>query len=466
VKAPRSRAPTPRSPRPLGPAHAASLRPPQRRLRVEALELGGGLRAVVVPLPHLSRATATLYLRTGPLYETEARSGISHFLEHMLHRGTKQSLADAHAQAVAFERLGANLDAATGTDHGLLGTSCPPESLDEVLALLGEVATCPALRDIDTERGIVREELLEGLDERRRLIDADVLLRRLAFGEHALGRPILGTLETLERFDVPSLRRHHARDYVRGNTVLALSGRLPPLERLRASLSRAFADMPAGPARRAPLYATTQREPRLRIVQSAASQTSIRVGFLAPGRGARDEAAVDLLLRVFDDGTGTRLYERLCDRHGLCYDTSASYEPFEGVGLFDLAAEAAPARTGRVLEEMLSLVAELCEGGVREEEHRRALDRSFWQARSRTDSPEGVAEQVGLGYLDGTPRTPLDQHRRLAAVSLDELDRAARRLLSPERMSVVLVGPVSDAVSKRASRLLKDFEKRRRSESP
>jgi predicted Zn-dependent peptidase len=443
-----------------GPRTRGALAPPPRKIAVERLDLGRGLEAVVARLPHLSRATATLYLRTGPLYEHRARGGISHFLEHMLHRGTSVRLADAHAQAVAFERLGANLDAATGTDHGLLGTSCPPESLDDVLSLLGEVATQPALRDIDVERGIVREELLEGLDEKKRLVDADVLLRALVFGDHALGRPILGTLGSLERFDVRSLRRHHARHYVRGNVVLSLAGRLPPTDALERTLRRAFRHLPTGPALRAPHFAQPVGGPRLHVVPSVSSQTSVRLGFLAPGRNHRDEPAVELLLRILDDGTGTRLYERLCDRQGLCYDTSASYEPFEGVGLFDLAAETAPARAGRVVAELVALVLELRARGVRDEEHRRALDRSFWQARGRTDAPEGVADQLGLSMLHGAPRTPLEHHARLAAVGRAELDEVARRLLRPEHLSLVLVGPVSRATEDRARRVLKDFKKR------
>src|SRR5689334_7945787 len=104
--------------------------------------LGNGLRVVLVPMPGVHRAVASLYLRVGSRFERAEDNGVSHFLEHMLFRGTA-SLASAHDQALAFERLGATLYAATHVDHGVMSVAVPPANLDRVLALLAEVTVAP-----------------------------------------------------------------------------------------------------------------------------------------------------------------------------------------------------------------------------------------------------------------------------------------------------------------------------------
>src|SRR5262245_11577036 len=174
--------------------------------------LGNGLKLVLVPQPAVHRAVASLYLRVGSRFETAEDNGISHFLEHMVFRGTP-SLPSAHDQALAFERLGATLYAATHVDHGVMTVSVPPANLDRVLALLGEVAVAPRFTDIEVERGIVREEILEDLDDEGRDIDADNLARALIYEHHPLGFTITGGLETLSRFDERMLRAHHGRHY-------------------------------------------------------------------------------------------------------------------------------------------------------------------------------------------------------------------------------------------------------------
>src|SRR6185369_11651646 len=137
--------------------------------------------------------------------------GISHFLEHMVFRGT-DSMPTAHDQALAFERLGATLYAATHVDHGVMSVAVPPRNLDRVLSLLGEVTIAPRFSDLEIERGIVREEILEDRDD-----DADNLSRALLYERHPLGFTITGGLDSLDRFDERMLRAHHARHYTTAN---------------------------------------------------------------------------------------------------------------------------------------------------------------------------------------------------------------------------------------------------------
>ncbi|NUO47628.1 MAG: insulinase family protein [Polyangiaceae bacterium] len=418
-----------------------------------ASSIGAGLPAFALSQQHLHRAVLTYALRIGPRYEAEGTAGISHFLEHMLHRGTKR-LPTAHAQAVAVEALGGSLDAMTGVDHGTLTLTCPPESFEAAAELLGEIVAAPIFSEIDVERGIVREELLEDRDERGRLIDPDGVARNALFGDHPLGFPIVGTLRTLASFDESLLRRHHTRHYTTASAVVTAAGRLPPKARLSKILSRAFAAQPPGKPVRAPAFRRAPTAPSLRVVRSPASQVAVRVACLGPGRRHTSEAATELLLRVIDDGTSTRLYETLCDRLGLCYEVSAAWEAYDEVGLFDIAAEAQDEAVPRVLEELFSMMRSLADRGPTPAEIDKALKRSRWLAERAQDQPELAAEELATSALTGAPRSPAEKHRRIASLTAADVKRAARRVFDPRRVTVALVGPVSRASERRARTLL------------
>lgn len=411
---------------------------PLDALVAEDHTLGNGLRLVVAPMPGVHRVVVDASLRVGSRFESRTNNGISHFLEHVLYRGTPRH-PSAHAQAHAFERLGGTLVAATATDHGSMAISVPPESFEETLDLFAEVYREPTLEGIDVEKGIVREEINETLDDDGKVVDADELVRALAFDEHPLGFPITGTLELLDRFDRSLLAAHHSRHYVASQTVLAVAGPVDP-DTVFALAERHFGALAAGapPAWSPP---PDQHEPRFRFVDHhASSQTDVRLAFRAPGEGSASEPAVDLLLRVLDDGMSTRLYQRLCDARGLCYDVSAGYEAWQDSGIVEIAASAAHERAGDVLEELLSVVRELRDDGATDEEIDKAKRRHRWEAIEMLDDPGSVAEFYTQSRLIGGAKTPLERDEQIAAVTKAELADAASRVFMPGGLSTVAVG--------------------------
>jgi predicted Zn-dependent peptidase len=409
--------------------------------------LPNGLRVVLVPLPHARSAAVTIQVRVGSRYETAAKNGISHFLEHMLHRGTR-SHPSAHAQALAFERLGGTLGASTYVDHGVLSVAVPPDAVPEVVGLLAEVCRAPLFDEIEVERGIVREEILESLDARGRKIGPDDLLREQAFPGHALGYPITGTLATLARFDRRSLARHHRAHYTT-ELVVSVAGHFSA-KGLLSHVARSF-DLPRGktPKARPP---RPLRGPAIRHVRDASSQTALRLAFRAPGARDADEAATDLLLRVIDDGTSTRLYHRVCDERGLCYDVSALYESYEDTGLVDFAAECSHENTPLVLEEIFAIARDLADRGPSPEELEKARARHRFQLDAMLDSPGDLGAFYGYGELARLARTPADRIRELDRVTPNAVRKTAARLFRADRLALLTVGEASAAIRRRIDR--------------
>ncbi|HSN97998.1 MAG TPA: pitrilysin family protein [Candidatus Nanopelagicales bacterium] len=427
--------------------------PPMQHLDAK---LPNGLPVVLVPQPSVHRAVASLYLRVGSRFETEQINGLSHFLEHMVFRGTA-TLPTAHAQALAFERLGGTLYAATHVDHGVMSVSVPTVSLPRVLELLGEVTTAPRFSSIEVERGIVREEILEDLDDDGRDIDADNNARALMYDKHPLGFTITGGIDAIDRFDEAMLRAHHARHYTAANAVLCVAGRIGDPDECLRVIERCFGAMPRGETTPVMPPPNGQKRPRFRFVENQSSQTDLRVAFRAVSEHDAKEPAVEMLLRVLDDGMSTRLYERICDRLGLCYDVSGMFEAYEDDGVVDIAAGVQHDRATVVVREILALLKELCEEGPREEELTKARDRHLWSVEAMLDDPEATSGFYGLTTLSGVARTPEERHERLARVTPAEVREAARAIFRPERLSVVAVGLLRSSEESKLERAIRSF---------
>lgn len=417
--------------------------------------LRNGLTVVVVPMPGVHRIVLDAHLLVGPRFESREHNGISHFLEHMLYRGTPRH-PSAHTQALAFERLGGTLVAATYIDHMSMGISVPPENFDAVLPLFCEVYREPIFDGIEIEKGIVREEILEGLDDEGNNIDADSLLHALLFGSHPLGYPITGSIDQLDRFDLALLKRHHAEHYHGHGTVLAVAGPIDADSTLR-QIEDCFGGLGHGsvPQADAP---EEQREPRFQFVRhSASSQTDLRVGFHAPGEHDADEPATELLLRTLDDGMSTRLYHQICDARGLCYDVSAGYEAYTDSGIVDLAAESAHERAAQVLDELFNVLDELRQGGPTEEELARAKQRYGWQLVEMLDDPGEAAEFYALGQLTGVARTPAERLEQLTSVTREHVRAAAQRIFRRHNLDVVAVGLLPKRTQEALARRTHEF---------
>lgn len=416
--------------------------------------LPSGLRIVATRLPAAQRVALSLHLRVGSRYETEAENGISHLLEHMLYRGIP-GYPTAHDQALAFETLGGTLVAATGSDSGILSVSCPRESFDETLRLFSLVYREPLLEGLEVEKGIIREEILEDLDEEGVLVDDYDLLRQTAFAGHPLGFPVIGTVAHVDRITRSDLRRHHETHYVGTGTALSVAGPIDP-QRVVSAIERAFGSVSRGAL---PLLSPPPAPagPKVRFVRGSTSQTSLRLGFRGVGLGDPLEPATEAVLRLLDDGNSTRLYARLCDELGLAYDVSAGYETADDAGLLDIGCDVAHREAPRVLSEILGVVSALRDQGPEERELAKVEARHRWGLEELLDSPSGLADFLADAALRDQARTPAERRDELASVSREAVSKAGAALFRPENLSVVVVGAQPKGARAALSELIEGF---------
>src|SRR5207248_9173043 len=210
-----------------------ALRPPPRShiLRapvkdpVQKSVLPNGLRVVTVELPHLHTGMIAAYVRAGSRHEDPSRNGVSHFLEHLFFRGS-EGYPDGRTMNAMVEDCGRSLNGVTTRDHGYYFSPVHPERLEVPMAVLGDMLARPLFKEIELEREVILEEILDEVDEKGRDIDIDNLAKRALFPGHPLGLKIAGTPATVAALTEEHLRTQHARAYGARNIVLAAAGPL------------------------------------------------------------------------------------------------------------------------------------------------------------------------------------------------------------------------------------------------
>jgi predicted Zn-dependent peptidase len=414
--------------------------------------LGNGLRVVVVPQPHLQGATLSLFVKVGPRYERREVNGVSHFLEHMLFRGTAK-FENAYELSLASEQLGGTIEAATYADFTHYQLSVPSELADDALDLLAELFRAPRFQELALEKKIVREEILADLDAGGREVDVENLSRMLVYGEHPLGFKITGDADNVDRLTLDDLHAHLRDHYGASNTVLVATGNVDAA-RVSAAAQRALASLPVGRVTLIDAPPPARHADQLWFVKNDASQTEVRVCFRSFAADDPDFMALKLLMRVLDDGMSTRLHRRMTDESGLAYEAFASIDSYEETGLVELGASVEHDKAADALAALLELMAELRDGEIRQSELDKARTRYLWNLRRIIDSAEDMAMYAGTQALFGRNASlavPLVDCER---VTLDDLRRAAQRVIRAQNVYVVCVGKVKKSVERRARRVL------------
>lgn len=417
--------------------------------------LENGLTLVTIELPHLHRATVVVYARVGSRYESPATSGLSHFTEHMLFRGTRRH-PDAFRLSDAIERAGGTLYAETGIDHSLYQLSLHPDMVEEAVRLLGEVFSEPRFTELEVERRIVLEEILESLDQHGRETNVDTLARRALFPAHPLGYAITGSPGNVRRFRLGDVRRHFQRFYGASNLVLCLSGAI----RHRQAVSwarKSFSRLPPGARADTTPPPDGQSKALLSYVRSPGSQTAVQVLFRGLPETHTDWTPLVLLCRTLDDGLSARLHHRICDQLGLAYHTSASLEPFVDTGLFEVNAQAAHHNAPALLREILELLREFREKPIPDEELDKVKDRYRWDLEASFDDPDAMAGWFGGSELFVPAPTFEQKIREVAAVSPADVLRTAKGVLRSDRLAVACVGEMTRAAQGRVRRLIDKY---------
>jgi predicted Zn-dependent peptidase len=424
--------------------------------RVHRDRLPNGLRVCIVETPHLHSAVVALYVRAGARYETPETNGLSHFVEHMVFRGSAH-YPSSYALNRAIEERGGTLYAETARDYSLYQIGVHPREVPAALHIMGDLFGAPTFEDIERERPIILEEILEDLDDRGRNVNAHDLSRAAVWGDHPLGLTIIGPARNVRRFSTEDVRRHFDRFYGARNMVLCVAGRVEP-RGLRAAIGEAFSGVRAG--RRAlpvPAPARPPRGPRVKFVHDDTAQVQFQMLFHGVPEEDPDYPAMATLLRLTDDGMSTPLHYRIADQRGLAYHVGAGLEALHDATLVELDAACSPAKLPDLVDEVLAILDEFRRRPVAPAELDKAKRRYVGDLEASVDDLEGLAGWFGGNELFFQSQTHLERARRMMRVTAEDVRRVARRVLRRDRLTAVGVGAVGPAIARRVRARIAGF---------
>ncbi len=412
--------------------------------------LPNGARLVVARTPGLHSAMVALYVRSGSRHETPGAGGAAHFVEHLLFRGSR-GYPDSRAMNAAVEAAGGSMNAMTARDHTCFFTSLHPAGLETGIDVLADLARRPLFRDVEVERQVILEEILDEVDSRGRDVDPDNLVKRIAFPGHGLGRKIAGTRASVSALDDAAIRAHHARHYGAANVVLVAAGPVSYEEVVALATPRLSALPRGAPARSEP-PPPWPAGPVVRVVEHDDAQVEFSLAFPSVPERHRDHAAALVVRRILDDGLSSRLPFEVVERQGLAYSVHASIETFEDAGLFTFEGACTASRLGRVVEEILRVAAGVVDGVLPADELARVKERHRMSLTFALDNPSELVGWFGTGELLGSEETLEERCRRVERVTAADVRRVARAMFRREGLVAVAVGPGAPALRRAIAR--------------
>jgi predicted Zn-dependent peptidase len=404
---------------------------------VKAKAFAGGLRVFSEPLNEATSVSLGVWIRAGSRDERAEVAGISHLMEHMLFKGTPSM--NALGIAEAFESIGAQDNAATGEEYTVLYARFLPEHLERALDIMSEMVTQPTLADLDREREVIVEEIKMYEDRPDQL--ADEYLSGLIFHGDPLGRPIIGSAETVRGVDRGTLKSFHDSTYTAPNVFVVAAGKLDSGE-LECMVEEKLADkLPSGEpfVRKAH---PTPPESRFYYKFKETEQYHVAMGSLGIPASSDERFAMSALSNLLGGGMSSRLFQEVREKRGLAYAVYAYHQGYSDAGAVKMYVGST---TGNV-EEAARIIAEqldrIRDETVTEEE----LQRTKEQLKSSTilamESTAARMTRIGRSVITGSELlTPEEISARIDAVTTDDVQRLANEHLKLDNMYLAAVGP-------------------------
>lgn len=405
--------------------------------------LENGLRVLTAHLPHLHTATVAVFVKIGSRFEGAEDNGLSHFVEHMLFRGTGAHPTSRELN-VAIEGLGSALHAETGRDLSLFCIMLEPGLIGGGLALMGEIFGRPRFSEIELERRLILEEINEDYDESGVEINGDDIARGLIFGAHPLGQRVIGSRENIRRFSDEDVRRHFARHYTGSNMLVCATGPVDHAE-VVAHARAHLGTLPAGSPVTATAPTFDQDRAQYKFVRDSGAQTSIHILFRAIPDMDPGYMAAAALLRSIDDGMATPLHYELCDQKGLAYSIGAALEPLADASLFEVSGATSPAKVPELVGDVLALLGRFRDQPVTDEQLTRIKRRYRLDLLGGLDDAYAVANWYGAPALYYPPPNFEKRAAQMELLTADDIRAAAAHIFRHDRLAVAVVGSLSRA---------------------
>ncbi len=416
-------------------------------------KLPNGMTALHVPLPHDDHFFLGVMIRAGSRLEAGHPSGVSHFLEHMMFRGSARH-PEFSRLAEAFEWLGGDWNAATGQEHTEYWYSGIRHTAEDVIDLFAEFLENPKLTDIEVERSIILRELDGETNDHGHSTDLDFHISTLFWPKSTMAQSILGSRESLAKVDVQSLTTYRDSFYTPKNmTVCAVGGDASTLETLTKHFSKLRSDFAKAPRAKFPPLPEF-KGPKVKWIEHSDNEYELKLSFLCGGEWSEDAQAYELITRILSDGFCSRLARRLREQLGLVYDINAGTTLGMDVGTLDISASCAHEQLDQFLTELFDLLRQFAEEGPTEDELQRAIVRAVVDTELSPGIPEAVGAKLAWSTLSGQRLSLVEERERIKRVTKERVTAICREIMTPANAALAALGPTGKDIEKRMKKAL------------
>jgi predicted Zn-dependent peptidase len=402
--------------------------------------LANGIRLVTERMPEARSVSIGVWVGVGGRDEPAELAGASHFLEHLLFKGTSSRSARQIAEAI--DAVGGEMNAFTNREHTAYYTRLPAERVDLGIDILGDVLTDPAFRphEVDAERHVILEEILMNLDMPEDHVHT--LLSEALFPGHPLGREVLGSRSTVEAAGRDDIAAFFGRWYRPRNLVVVAAGNLDH-DRVVEGFARSLGSLDGGerPVRHHPGAAV---EPRA-VLDDPTEQAHIALGWRGLDHHDDERYALAVANQILGGGMSSRLFQQVREERGLCYSVYSWASTYADAGTAGIYAGTAPSRVAELLSVVDDEVAKLVASGVTEAELTVAKGYIEGSLVLGLEDSESRMARLGRSLMTRDEIVTVDEQlRRIRAVTADDVAAVAARVFGSSR-ALAVVGHVDES---------------------
>ncbi len=416
--------------------------------------MGNGLRLITVPMQENETVTVLVLVEAGSSYETKAKNGISHFLEHMCFKGTAKR-PTAHAISAELDGLGAQYNAFTSHEYTGYYAKSDAKNFSQIFDIVSDIylnSTFPKA-EIEKEKGVIIEEINMYEDIPQRKVDEE--LGVLMYGDTPAGWGIAGPRENIRAMTRNDFLKYHKAHYVPKATTIVVAGHVTEAEVAKIA-KKIFGTIKSAPKSGKKKTIEKQSVPAVRIVAKKTDQAHLILALRSVDMYHKDDTILDVLAAVLAGGMSSRLFQKLREEMGVAYYVRSSQNGFTDHGYLDIRAGVDTKRTLEVISVLLAELKNIRDHGVTEEELVRTKASMIGNIKLELESSDAFAQYFGgQEVFHKKVKTPKEVIAKIEAVQARDIARVAKSIVKNNGLNLALIGPYEQRFTKEIRSILK-----------
>ncbi len=406
-------------------------------------ELKNGIRVVTAPLQETKAVTVLVLVKAGSRYETKDINGISHFVEHLMFKGTKKR-PNTLSISKELDSIGAEYNAFTAKDHTGYYVKANHEKLALALDLLSDILFNSKFesREIAKERGVIVEEI--NMYEDNPIMYVEDLFEQTVFGDRPLGWNIAGPKHVIRTVSRKKLYEYYRSHYRPRNLLVVVAGRID--DAIKSTIEQYFDKSPRAPKPSTfKQFKQQQQKPQISVMEKNTEQVQLAIGFPAYSYFQKKLYSLYLLSVILGGNMSSRLFISIREQQSLCYFIRSSINVYEDTGTLMIQAGLDKQRIDDAITSILQELKAIKSKGVTRQELKKAKEYLKGKLVLDLESSDSVANWLGKQeLLRGTMYTPAEQMAKVDVVSQADVQRVARDLIKNSKLNLALIGPFQD----------------------